>query len=83
MFDQIFVQPAAGDAGGALGAAYAAHASLTGTPKPAPASRDHMAGSYLGPAYNDDDIGSRLEKCGAKLTRLNDNDLLEKNGGSP
>ena len=54
VFDAIWVQPAAGDAGGALGAALAAWHQYAGEPRPKlNGHRDHMQGAYLGPAFSD------------------------------
>ena len=68
-FRNIWVQPAAGDAGGALGAAYAAHHLELGHErmKP-PAGQDAMKGSYLGPEYAQADIERRLTASGAVFT---------------
>ncbi len=57
IFDNIWLQPAAGDAGGALGAAYAAYHIWGGHPHhPNPDGSDKMAGAYLGPAFNDSEV---------------------------
>jgi carbamoyltransferase len=70
IFDGIWVQPAAGDAGGAVGAAYAAYHGYLGQARKLNGHMDAMDGSYLGPAYEDDDIAERLTKAGAKFVRL-------------
>ena len=75
-FKRIWVQPAAGDAGGALGAAFAAHAMHTGGSRHFEA-RDTMAGSYLGPAYSDDEVCDRLARSGARFDLLDDDTLLD------
>jgi carbamoyltransferase len=64
-FDDIWIQPAAGDAGGALGAAlFVWHQLLE---KPRPASRaDHQKGSFLGNAFPSSDVTSFLDRAGAK-----------------
>jgi len=63
LFEDIWIQPAAGDAGGALGAALAAwHVNLE---KPRTAGFDAMKGAYLGPQYHDEDILSMIRKYGA------------------
>ncbi|MDX2289799.1 MAG: carbamoyltransferase [Hyphomicrobiaceae bacterium] len=78
-FDGIFIQPAAGDAGGALGAALAAYHQHLGRPRtPAPGSRDAMAGSYLGPSFDQPDIEARLTAAGAKFSVHADDDLIEQ-----
>ena len=76
-FERIWVQPAAGDAGGALGAALAAYHLLQGQPRAVNGCGDRMHGSYLGPEFAQADIESRLAKLGAKFTVLTDCDLLE------
>ena len=70
VFDNIWVQPAAGDAGGAVGAAFAAYHGFMGQPRKLNGHMDGMAGSYLGPEYTDDEIAERLTAMGAKFTRL-------------
>jgi carbamoyltransferase len=76
-FDRIWVQPAAGDAGGALGAALAAHHMLLGQERKLPGNAlDSMQGSYLGPAYEQKDIETRLEAAGAKFTVLDEASLI-------
>jgi carbamoyltransferase len=73
-FKEIWIQPAAGDAGGALGAALAAyHLTLA---KPRQAAGDAMQGSYLGPAYDQADIERRLTAAGAKFSILDDDGLI-------
>ncbi|MFJ8312111.1 MULTISPECIES: carbamoyltransferase [unclassified Streptomyces] len=78
--DELWVQPAAGDAGGALGAALAvAHgrgaprSHLTGSHHPGPrpkSRRDAMSGALLGPEYSDEQIAACLDRLGAPRTRL-------------
>jgi carbamoyltransferase len=65
-FRDIWVQPAAGDAGGAVGAALAAHHGHLGSDRPAP-SGDAMFGAYLGPSYSTDEVARRLRAMGAVL----------------
>ncbi len=78
-FERIWIQPAAGDAGGALGAALAAHHLLLGQPRRAPGNAlDAMRGSYLGPSYEQADIERRLETAGAKFTVLNEEALIHE-----
>ena len=78
LFENIWVQPAAGDAGGAVGAAYAAYHGFMGQPRKLNGHMDGMAGSYLGPEYTDDEIAERLTKAGAKLTRLTRDQMIEQ-----
>src|ERR1700754_1483749 len=78
IFDGIWVQPAAGDAGGAVGAAYAAYHGFMGQPRKLNGHMDGMAGSYLGPVFEDDEIAERLAKQGAKFTRLTREQMIEQ-----
>lgn len=75
-FDRIWIQPAAGDAGGALGAALAIHHIHLGQPRTCD-GRDRMRGSYLGPAFSQSDIESRLKATGANYVVLDDADLFD------
>lgn len=75
-FDAIWVQPAAGDAGGALGAALAVHHIHLGQPRVSD-GKDKMQGSYLGPAFEQSDIERLLTSVGAKFSVLNDADLFQ------
>jgi len=74
--DRIFVQPAAGDAGGALGAALAAHHLHLEAERPSPTGRDAMAGAYLGPAFEPDDTVQRLTAAGAEVEVIADETAL-------
>jgi carbamoyltransferase len=76
-FDGIWVQPAAGDAGGALGAALAAHHIQEGAIRKVPNTRDAMAGSHLGPEFPQDDIERRLTTAGARFTTLDHDAMLD------
>lgn len=69
-FKNIWIQPAAGDAGGALGAALAAYYQHHNQPRRVIAGADAMKGSYLGPAYTDQEIETRLAAMGAVYRRL-------------
>ena len=70
-FANVWIQPAAGDAGGAPGAALAAWHGELGGPR-APAPHDAMAGSYLGPAYSQAKIERRLRALGARFEVLDE-----------
>jgi carbamoyltransferase len=70
-FDDIWVQPAAGDAGGALGAALFVWHQLLDKPRPV-TSGDRQRGSLLGPKFNSDDICRFLDGKKARYTRLTD-----------
>jgi carbamoyltransferase len=76
IFEQIWIQPAAGDAGGALGAALGAYYLHAKKPRAQSHGLDGMSGSYLGPAYTQDEIEKRLDVLGAKFNVLNDEDLI-------
>jgi carbamoyltransferase len=78
IFDGIWVQPAAGDAGGAVGAAYAAYHGFMGQPRKLNGHMDGMAGSYLGPVFEDDEVAERLAKAGAKFTRLTREQMIDQ-----
>ena len=67
-FDQIWIQPAAGDAGGAVGAALAAYHQFKGQPRKV-AANDGMSGAFLGPEFAQADIEQRLAAAGARFTR--------------
>ena len=75
-FDNIWIQPAAGDAGGALGAALAIHHIHLGQSRQSNGD-DKMLGSYLGPSYEQSDVESQLNAVGAKFTVLDDETLFE------
>lgn len=75
-FDSIFVQPAAGDAGGALGAALAVYHHEENMPRHVATSPDSMKGSYLGPSYEQADIECRLNAIGAHYTVVDDEQLI-------
>ena len=76
IFDNIWIQPAAGDAGGSLGAALALwHLELK---KDRHVSNNDMQGSYLGPSYSQTEIEAELKKINASFEVLDENDLIEK-----
>ncbi len=68
--DRLFVQPAAGDAGGALGSALAVYHLHCGAERPGPTTSDAMLGAYLGPGFSDQQIGERLTAVGGRFTHL-------------
>src|SRR5260370_12964555 len=70
LFDDIWIQPAAGDAGGAVGAALAAHHLFAGSPRTVTPERDGMSGAYLGPAFSDAESQARLRAAGARVVSL-------------
>ena len=75
-FENIWIQPAAGDAGGALGAALAAYHGFLDRPRAPSDGRDRMRGSYLGPEFSQADIESRLKAAGAVFDTLADEALF-------
>jgi carbamoyltransferase len=75
-FDNIWIQPAAGDAGGALGAALTAWYRFQKKPRKINDKRDSMRGSYLGPVFSQQEIESRLDNCGAKYHVLDSDKLI-------
>ena len=77
IFNSIWVQPAAGDAGGSLGAALALWYVEQKNPRLANPN-DDMQGSFLGPEFTQKEIEEELNKIGAKFEVLNDEDLIEK-----
>jgi carbamoyltransferase len=77
-FDNLWVQPAAGDAGGSLGAALAAYHIDLGHSRQISNEIDGMRGSYLGPAFDDAEIRRRLTQAGARFTELGDDPVLDK-----
>ena len=68
IFKDIWIQPAAGDAGGALGAAYAAYHTYRKQPRVYVPGVDQMQGSLLGPRYEQADIVAKLDQLGAHYT---------------
>jgi carbamoyltransferase len=75
-FRNLWIQPAAGDAGGALGAALAAYHSFAAQPRAASGSTDSMKGAYLGPEFPQTEIEKRLQAAGARFHVLDDEALL-------
>ena len=75
VFENVWIQPAAGDAGGAIGAALAVHHREFGEPRRS-SSTDSMKGSFLGPSYDDATIVSELEASGAVFRTLDENSAL-------
>jgi carbamoyltransferase len=77
-FKRIWIQPAAGDAGGALGAALTAYHLHKGQPRRLDNQLDGMNGAYLGPSYDDDESARRLEQVEANFTRLDSDQTIER-----
>ena len=77
-FQNIWIQPAAGDAGGALGAALAAYHLYLSQPRTlSEGGRDAMQGSYLGPSFKQEEIEQRLLGVGARFKVLDDQAMIE------
>jgi len=77
IFDQIWIQPAAGDSGGAIGAALAVHYMGLGSKRPSPHG-DSMTGSFLGPSYDVNEVERRMRIAGAKFSRLAEDELIRR-----
>jgi carbamoyltransferase len=75
-FENIWIQPAAGDAGGALGAALHVWYQLLDHPRAVPAAADGMHGSRLGPSFTDDEVRAQLDRAGARYTMYPDDASL-------
>jgi carbamoyltransferase len=76
IFENIWIQPAAGDAGGALGAALSAYHLYEGRPRSVNGA-DAMRGAYLGPEFSQAEIERRLTAAGARFTSLDDAGVIE------
>jgi carbamoyltransferase len=83
-FKNLWIQPAAGDAGGAVGAALAAYHTHHGKPRSLNGSRDGMQaldgmkGAYLGPCFTSGEAQDRLSKAGAVFTTYGDAELVSQ-----
>jgi carbamoyltransferase len=77
-FKGIWIQPAAGDAGGALGAALSAWHLYENKPRTANNIKDQMKGSYLGPAFSNNEVELRLKQLDAAYVRLGEKDLFTR-----
>jgi len=77
-FENVWVQPAAGDAGGALGAALAAYHVHKGQPRTVLGTSDAMMGSYLGPSYDEAEVRQRLSALGASFKTLGSAEMIDK-----
>jgi carbamoyltransferase len=76
-FERIWIQPAAGDAGGSIGAAYAAYHLFKDQARKLNGVRDGMRGAYLGPAFEQTEIERRLAGIGAVFDVVPDDDMIE------
>ncbi len=76
-FKDIWIQPASGDAGGALGGALAVWHKELNNPRVVNPN-DAMQGSYLGPSYEQDSIEAELTKCGARFESVSEDEMIEQ-----
>ncbi len=78
IFDNIWIQPAAGDAGGALGAALSTWYLHHNKERFPSKERDAMKGSYLGPEFTNAEIEGELQSCGAVFKKFSENEMIEE-----
>tara|TARA_B100001093_G_scaffold192444_1_gene184983 strand:- start:1696 stop:3534 length:1839 start_codon:yes stop_codon:yes gene_type:complete len=78
IFDNIWIQPAAGDAGGALGAALSTWHLHHNKERVTLKERDGMKGAYLGPEFTESEISNELKVCGAKFKKLSEDEMIEE-----
>jgi carbamoyltransferase len=76
-FKRVWIQPAAGDAGGALGAALCAYHLYRDKPRNVTSAFDTMQGSYLGPSFSQNELEAEFRKLGARFHVLGDTALIE------
>ncbi|HJO72040.1 MAG TPA: carbamoyltransferase [Rhodospirillales bacterium] len=81
-FENIWIQPAAGDAGGALGAALLAYHLFQDRLRAVNGAADAMEGGYLGPGFDQDEIERRLGAAGARFTVLSESDAIDAAAGA-
>lgn len=77
-FKNLWIQPAAGDAGGALGCALSAWYEYADQPRVAQRTSDCMQGGYLGPSFSSQEVRTDLDRMGAKYTELDDDKLYPR-----
>ncbi len=78
VFENIWIQPAAGDAGGALGAALSTWYLHYNNKRTVSIENDTMKGAYLGPAFNDDEIEKELKICGAVYEKYSESQIIDE-----
>ena len=78
IFENVWIQPASGDAGGSIGAALGYWYQELSSLRKLNSSSDSMSGSYLGPKFDENTIEINLKKLGANFTKLNDENLCNK-----
>ena len=76
--ERLWIQPAAGDAGGALGAALLAYHGFRDKPRSVNGTMDAMQGAYLGPDFEQAEIERRLTEAGARFTTVDDAALIDE-----
>ena len=78
IFDNVWIQPASGDAGGAIGAALSIWHQYYKKNRKVSVNNDAMGGSYLGPEFTDKEIEKQLLQCGAKYHKLKENEFIDR-----
>ena len=78
VFKNIWIQPAAGDAGGALGAALGAYFIMLGKARNVNDNLDSMCGAYLGPNFSNEEIKKYLTECGANYRELDEDAVINE-----
>ena len=78
VFENIWIQPAAGDAGGALGAALAAHHLALEQPRVPPSDGDSMKGAYLGPSYTSQEVEESISSAGGVYELLDSETIIKR-----
>jgi carbamoyltransferase len=78
IFENIWIQPAAGDAGGALGAALGAYFIMLDKARTVNDNLDSMRGAYLGPNFTNEEIKKYLTECGANYKELDDDAVINE-----
>ncbi|MGP0628990.1 carbamoyltransferase family protein [Nitrospina sp. 32_T5] len=76
-FERIWIQPASGDAGGALGAAYCAYHLHAGNPRRTGIALDGMRGAFLGPEFSQEEIQARLDAAGAQFAVMEEGEMID------
>lgn len=76
-FPNIWIQPAAGDAGGALGAALSVHYAIERNHRRVKDGMDSMRGSYLGPSFDQSEIEEMLREVGARFVTMDDDEIFD------
>ncbi len=77
-FENIWIQPAAGDAGGALGAALIGWYKYHNKPRTADEKTDSQKGSYLGPKFSDEEVKKFIEFHKLSAKKYSDDELIEE-----